>query len=77
MADQETKKAGKKPSVFDRFGKWYRELKSEVKKIVWPSKEQTVNNTAVVLACCLVVGVFVWIVDAVLNLGVSGLISLF
>ena len=34
MADQEIKKTDKKPSVFGRFGKWYRELKSEVKKIV-------------------------------------------
>ena len=77
MADQEIKKTDKKPSVFGRFGKWYRELKSEVKKIVWPTKEQTLNNTGVVLACCLVVGVFIWIVDAILNLGVAGLISLF
>jgi preprotein translocase subunit SecE len=77
MADQEIKKTDKKPSVFGRFGKWYRELKGEVKKIVWPSKEQTVNNTAVVMGCCLVVGAFVWIVDAILNLGITGLIGLF
>ena len=34
--------------------KWFRELKSEFKKIVWPSGKQLKNNTAVVLAMVIV-----------------------
>lgn len=67
----------KKPSVFARIGKWFRELKSETKKIVWPNKEQVKNNTAVVLLTILIVGVFIWILDFVFNNGVSALLGLF
>ena len=64
----------KKPSLFARIGKWFRELKGESKKIVWPTRQQTVNNTAVVLAACLIIGVFIWVLDAVFQFGVSALI---
>lgn len=67
----------KKPSIFSRIGKWFRELKSECRKIVWPTKSQTINNTGVVLATVLAVGVFIWILDAVFNFGVTTLIQQF
>ena len=54
MAEQEKKAEkpvkAKKPSIFARIGKWFHELKSECKKIVWPTRKQTLNNTAVVFA---------------------------
>jgi preprotein translocase subunit SecE len=52
-------------------------MKSELKKVVWPTKQQVLQNTLVVLACVLVVGVFIWIFDAVSNLLVQWLIGLF
>ena len=64
----------KKPSIFARMGKWFRELKGECKKIVWPTRQQTTNNTAVVLAACVIIGVFIWVLDAVFQFGVSALI---
>lgn len=67
----------KKPSVFARIGKWFRELKGECKKIVWPTRQQTVNNTAVVLVACAVVGVFIWVLDAVFQFGITKLLSFF
>ena len=57
-------------------GRWFREMKSELKKIVWTSKSQMVNNTLVVLACVLVVGIFIWVFDAVAGLVVNGIITL-
>ena len=46
--------ANKKENFFARTGKrlsrWFREMRSELKKVVWPSKSQMVNNTLVVLA---------------------------
>ncbi|WP_283673862.1 preprotein translocase subunit SecE [Butyricicoccus sp. Marseille-Q5471] len=67
----------KKPSVFSRIGKWFRELKSECRKIVWPTRQQTINNTLVVLASVVIVGIFIWILDAVFNLGVQALLMQF
>ena len=72
--------ANKKENVFVRAGKrisrWFREMKSELKKAVWPSKSQMINNTLVAIACVLVVGVFIWLFDAIAGLVVNGIITL-
>ena len=41
------KKVDKKLPFFKRIGKWFRDMKSELKKVVWPTPKQTANNTAV------------------------------
>ena len=60
-----------------RIARWFREMRSELKKVVWPSKNQMVNNTLVVLACVVVVGIFIWAFDAIAGLVVNGIITLF
>ena len=72
------KKADKKakPGLFARVGKWLKDMKSELKKVVWPTKSQMVNNTLIVLACVLIVGIFICIFDAVGGVVVNGIISL-
>ncbi len=69
--------AEKKPGFISKVKKYCREMKSELKKVVWPSKKQLLNNTGVVVVCSLIVGAFIWIFDAVGSLFVQGLISLF
>ena len=68
--------ANSKPSFFARSKRWLREMRSELKKVVWPSRKQMINNTLIVLACVLVVGIFIWVFDAVSGLFVNGIISL-
>ena len=46
-------------------GLWFREMKSELKKVVWPNKQTVVKNTGTVLLCSLLVGACIWIFDAV------------
>ena len=70
------KKEEKKLGFFQRIGKWFRELKSELKKVVWPTKSQMVNNTVIVLVCTLIVGICIWVFDAVGGVVVNGLITL-
>ena len=43
---------------------------------MWPTKSQMVNNTLIVLACVLIVGIFICIFDAVGGVVVNGIISL-
>ena len=61
----------------NRISKWFREMRSELKKVVWPSRKQVIQNSLVVLLCVVAVGVFIWIFDAVANLFVQWLIGLF
>lgn len=60
-AKADDKKA--KPGIFQRIARWFREMKSELKKVVWPTPGQTVNNTIIVILCVLIVGVFIWVFD--------------
>lgn len=73
--------ANKKPNFFVRTGnkisKWFREMKSELKKVVWPSGKQLVNNTLVVLAAVLIVGIIVCLFDYVAGWGIGLLKNLF
>ena len=54
---------GEKKTICQRIGLFFRDNKSEVKKIVWPSLRDVVKNTVIVLIMCLVVGVLIWLVD--------------
>ena len=58
-------------------GKWFREMKSELKKVVWPTGKDTAKNTAIVACCVVAVGVFIWLFDFVAQVGIDALIGLF
>ena len=45
-------------------GLWFREMKSELKKVVWPTPKSTTNNTIVVVVVCLVAGLFIFGIDS-------------
>ena len=46
-------------------GLWFREMKSELKKVVWPNRQTVLKNTGTVLLCSLLIGVCIWIFDFV------------
>lgn len=50
---------------------YFRELKAEFKRISWPSFKQVRNNTGVVLAFIILLGVFIAIVDLIFTYGLS------
>lgn len=70
------KKSDKKPGFFDRVKRWFREMRSELKKVQWPTRKQTVNNTLIVIACVIVVGICIWVFDALAGAVVRALIHL-
>ena len=58
------KKVEKKPEKKKGgIGQWFHDMKGEMKKIVWPTKEATTKNTGIVIGMCLCVGVFLWVFD--------------
>ncbi len=44
-----------------------KEIRSEMKKVVWPTKQQIVNNTTVVICVAVVLGAFVFGIDFVMT----------
>ena len=57
-------------------GKWFREMRSELKKVVWPTLPQVVKNTSIVIGMTLVVAIFIGIIDLGLTAGVKALLTL-
>lgn len=57
------KPSEKKPSVFSRIAKYFRECKSEIKKIVWPTPKATFKNMGIVLVVLVVIGLFIFGLD--------------
>ena len=58
-------------------GSWFREMKSELKKVVWPNKKTVMKNTGTVLLCSLVIGACIWIFDFVATSAVQMILSVF
>ena len=60
-----------------RRGAWFREMKSELKKVTWPNKKTVVKNTVTVLLCSLLIGACIWIFDGVAYSLVQLILSVF
>ena len=80
-ADKEKAKAKadkeKKPGVGKRIARFFRELRSELKKVSWPTRADTLKKTGIVIVCVIVVGIIVWIFDGIASSVIDALISLF
>ena len=57
--------------------RYFRELKSELKKVVWSTPKQVLKNALVVLGCVLVVGIFIWVFDFAAQSLITAFIGLF
>lgn len=77
--DNGSKKSSKnkKGNVFKRMWarivKFFREYRSEVKKVIWPSFRTVVKNSVVVLVIVVVMGALIGLVD----MGLGGIVNLF
>ena len=64
---EDTSKAVKKTNIFKRMGKaiakFFKDLRGETKKIVWPGRQMVIKSTGIVLAAILVIGAGIWILD--------------
>lgn len=43
-----------------------REARMEVRKVVWPSRQETVQTTLMVIVAVIVIGIFLWLIDMLL-----------
>ena len=84
MANEETKAVNAEPkkkktrnSFFSKIGRWFREQRSELKKVVWPTKSQVINNTVVALTVIFASAIVIWAFDQIASRGVQLIISIF
>jgi preprotein translocase subunit SecE len=46
------------------FVSFMNETKIELKKVVWPTREETTKTTGMIIIAVIIVSIFLWIVDA-------------
>ena len=71
----------KGPGFFARLGaklkKFWKTMKSEIKKITWYSRQQTVLSTLLVLVVMGVSAAVIGVLDVLFSMGLEGLANLF
>lgn len=64
---EEAKKQGFFKRTASKITRFFRDLKGELKKVVWPTKKQVINNTGVVIVVVLIASASIGIVDLVFH----------
>ena len=72
-AKSKNSKGGKKQN---RVVKYFKDVRGEFKKVVWPSKKKVINNTTIVVIAMCISSVAIWGVDKGLDAGLAALIKL-
>jgi len=73
----EVKKANWFKRAWGGICKYFRELKSELKKVVWPTPKQVLKNALIVIGVVILIGAFIWVFDLVAQTLVTALINAF
>jgi preprotein translocase subunit SecE len=75
MAKQATATLEQKPSVFARVREFYDEVKWEMGKVTWPTKDELKSSTSVVLLLLGIITVVVYVFDIVFQYSIMGLLK--
>ena len=61
------KKKAEKKSLWQRTVQFLRDVRIEMKKVIWPSRQEVINYTVVVIVTVTVVATFILALDLVLS----------
>lgn len=53
---------------------WFKGLKAEFKKIIWPDKRTLARQTVAVTVCSVILGIIIAIIDALVQYGIDFLV---
>ncbi|MBR5240197.1 MAG: preprotein translocase subunit SecE [Clostridia bacterium] len=67
MAEKEKKQSG--------IVKYFKGVKSEFKKVTWPTFKQILNNTGTVIASVIIIGLFIFLLDSAFQLLLKSIIK--
>ena len=62
-------KSGKpaKPNIFARFTGYLRDVRSEMKRVVWPNRAEVINSSVVVVTTLIFFTLFITLTDLVVQ----------
>lgn len=68
--------AAKDPKKKGGIKRYFKELKSEMKKVVWPTRKKVINNTGIVMGVMAFMGVFLFAVDSGLGYAIKQILKI-
>lgn len=66
------KKTSGQPNAVTRY---FRETRGEIRKVTWPTREESIRLTAIVIGVSLVTAIFLWAMDFIFSSGIQLIIQ--
>ena len=67
----------KKVRWYKRLGPFLKEVRAEVKKVTWPSRNEVYSTTIVVILATIFFGIYLYVMDLIFSSAISQIESLF
>ncbi|MCD6353020.1 MAG: preprotein translocase subunit SecE [Proteobacteria bacterium] len=61
--------------MLDKVIQFFREVKTELKKVTWSSRKETIASTTVVLVIVFIIALFLFVIDQGLSFVVRKILS--
>jgi preprotein translocase subunit SecE len=68
--------AGMRSGPGGRLWGFLKDSRTEVRRVVWPTRRETLQTTGVVFLAAVVVGLMLWLFDWVISLAIRGFMGL-
>jgi preprotein translocase subunit SecE len=66
----------KKGNIFKRIGNYLNEIKGELKKVTWPTKNDMQKTTIAVIISSFIFGIYLFLVDVIFSKIINEVIDL-
>jgi preprotein translocase subunit SecE len=57
----------------EKIKNFFQDVVKEMKKVTWPTKDELFESTRIVIAACLILSVFTYIIDMIINQVLKGI----
>lgn len=59
---QGNKSAGK-PGVFKRLGKYFKDVRTELRRVIWPTRQEVISSSGIVVVTLIFFVLFTLVID--------------
>jgi preprotein translocase subunit SecE len=67
---------GSRSTPGGRLWNFLKDSRTEVRRVIWPTRRETLQTTGVVFLAAVVVGLMLWLFDWVISLAIGGFMGL-
>jgi len=57
----------------DKIITFFQDVVKEMKKVTWPTKEELIESTKIVIVVCIVLSLFTYVIDMIINQALKGI----